>query len=550
MKKLVLFLLVFSCTIWNATAQNTAPNWSLAGNSNAGTAKLGTTNGVHLRFFTNNKERMRLTASGLVGIGTTTPTAKLQVNSGPTLDPLRVLVNNSTKLLASRNGGLSVGFSATPPANGLLVDGNVGIGITSPDPSTKMHISAVAGGTNSTGLYTIGNLYGLRAAAAATSGIGLTAQSGSLGIGIFSRGDSIGIDSQGQHIGLRAQSTDIYGVGIYSIGGYPNGTGIFSRAGFMGIDVSADSYGINSYSPHIGVLSTGDNVGVQAYSAFGRAVQGDSEVGYGGYFDSNYGTGIYATSKFSTYAGIFQGDVFISGSVTMSDGSMKRNVQEVGTAIEIINKLKPVQYEFSQAGQYARLNLPKGSHFGLVAQDVEKVLPYLVKEAQLIVPDPGKTNNGVPKEKTAQKTELKDTKTETINVKGINYTELVPLLIKALQEQQQTITTLTERVTQLEAGSGTGGKSSLGPKATGILLEQNQPNPVDQSTTFRYSIPVGATAQIHVYEANSGKLLKTIPAPANGKVQMNASDLPSGNYVYTLTVNGKLAASKHMMVYR
>ena len=39
-------------------AQNTSPYWSLAGNSNASatTSKLGTTNAVSLRLFTNNLE--------------------------------------------------------------------------------------------------------------------------------------------------------------------------------------------------------------------------------------------------------------------------------------------------------------------------------------------------------------------------------------------------------------------------------------------------------------------------------------------------------------
>jgi hypothetical protein len=33
-----------------------------------------------------------------------------------------------------------------------------------------------------------------------------------------------------------------------------------------------------------------------------------------------------------------------------------------------------------QDGEYARMNLPQGQRHGLIAQDVEKVLPDLVKE--------------------------------------------------------------------------------------------------------------------------------------------------------------------------
>ena len=66
-------------------AQNTSPYWSLAGNNNASPAsKLGTTNNISLRFYTNNIQRMIINstpAQGFVGIGTTTPTERLHVNS-------------------------------------------------------------------------------------------------------------------------------------------------------------------------------------------------------------------------------------------------------------------------------------------------------------------------------------------------------------------------------------------------------------------------------------------------------------------------------------
>jgi hypothetical protein len=49
--------------------------------------------------------------------------------------------------------------------------------------------------------------------------------------------------------------------------------------------------------------------------------------------------------------------------------------------MSIINKLQPKNYEFKTDEKYASLNLPKGTHYGLLAQDLEQVLPNLVKEA-------------------------------------------------------------------------------------------------------------------------------------------------------------------------
>lgn len=53
--------------------------WSLTGNSITGTEFLGTTNNQPLVIRTNNTERMRVTASGDVGIGTTTPLEAVEV---------------------------------------------------------------------------------------------------------------------------------------------------------------------------------------------------------------------------------------------------------------------------------------------------------------------------------------------------------------------------------------------------------------------------------------------------------------------------------------
>jgi hypothetical protein len=72
---------------WNGTAwipilsssSGSGLFWSLTGNSITGTEFLGTTNAQPLVIRTNNTERMRVTASGDVGIGTTTPLEAVEV---------------------------------------------------------------------------------------------------------------------------------------------------------------------------------------------------------------------------------------------------------------------------------------------------------------------------------------------------------------------------------------------------------------------------------------------------------------------------------------
>src|SRR3984885_2233041 len=130
MKHLFLSILILFVAAINLEAQNTSPYWSLAGNNNATShSKLGTTNNISLRFYTNNTQRMIInSAAGFVGIGTTSPTEILQVNGASGANAFRVQVDGSTKLLVHQGGGTSIGTSTIPPANGLYVAGTVSMG--------------------------------------------------------------------------------------------------------------------------------------------------------------------------------------------------------------------------------------------------------------------------------------------------------------------------------------------------------------------------------------------------------------------------------------
>lgn len=108
-------MLFFSCAFFSATAQNTSPFWSLAGNSNANTgSKLGTTNAVPLRLMTKNTERMHLDTLGRVGIGISTPQQRLHVEGSSNQT---IFVNTST--LGSGSGSAVINYAkALPTAAG------------------------------------------------------------------------------------------------------------------------------------------------------------------------------------------------------------------------------------------------------------------------------------------------------------------------------------------------------------------------------------------------------------------------------------------------
>lgn len=101
MKKIT--LLAFSLIIIsNATLQ--AQNWINGGNTLTGVGRFGTNSNNSVIFETFNTEHGRLTSAGLWGFGTSTPNAKVTVNSPTGLSPFRVQLNGSTKFLVNGAG--------------------------------------------------------------------------------------------------------------------------------------------------------------------------------------------------------------------------------------------------------------------------------------------------------------------------------------------------------------------------------------------------------------------------------------------------------------
>src|SRR5258706_3502181 len=84
MKKRIMLFLIVSILFTSISLQTAiAQSWNITGNNNAtSSSKLGTTNLVPLKFFTNNAQRMVIDSLGRVGIGITNPVNILTVKSG------------------------------------------------------------------------------------------------------------------------------------------------------------------------------------------------------------------------------------------------------------------------------------------------------------------------------------------------------------------------------------------------------------------------------------------------------------------------------------
>jgi hypothetical protein len=118
----------------NPTALVTGSAWALTGNSGTNPAVnfLGTTDAQPLVIRTNNTERMRVTATGNVGIGTAAPALRLAiVDAGvgldrPAANVLALYTNNTERVRVTATGNVGIG-TAAPTERLQVSDGNVAI---------------------------------------------------------------------------------------------------------------------------------------------------------------------------------------------------------------------------------------------------------------------------------------------------------------------------------------------------------------------------------------------------------------------------------------
>jgi hypothetical protein len=125
----------------------------------------------------------------------------------------------------------------------------------------------------------------------------------------------------------------------------------------------------------------------------------------------------------------------VTGTINTSDKRHKDNIKASSLGLEFLNKLNPVQYKFKDYEKFKRAkpeaeeeftdevikHTHKRTHYGLIAQEVEKVL----------------TDSGMTTEDFAPLTY-----DEEADLYGMRYSEYVGILIKAVQELSDKVTTL------------------------------------------------------------------------------------------------------------
>jgi hypothetical protein len=181
---------------------------------------------------------------------------------------------------------------------------------------------------------------------------------------------------------------------------------------FRGNYIGTWSFGRSSApNPIFGIKSIGQNTGDgPAYGVYGETMAGGNGALYGVYCSGNGA---------------------ISGTwVNTSDRKFKRNIQPLATGtLGKLMQVRAVSYDM-RTDEFPTMGLSKGKQVGVIAQELAEVFPELVSDDQ----HPGVNKNDPP-----------------IAYKGVNYTGLTPILIKAVQEQQALIEAQQKALDELRA---------------------------------------------------------------------------------------------------
>ncbi len=84
-----------------------------------------------------------------------------------------------------------------------------------------------------------------------------------------------------------------------------------------------------------------------------------------------------------------------------------------------------------------------------------------------------------------------------------------------------------------------------------FILYQNYPNPFNPNTIISWELVIGSKVRLEIYNILGEKLKTLIDIYYNSgkyKITFNASNLPSGVYIYTLQVNGYSASHKMLLL--
>lgn len=342
---------------------------------------------------------------------------------------------------------------------------------------------------------------------------------------------------------LKATKYADLGVGLYSSN---ESNGLTSNSyGIIGRAVATNGFQLKPASCiAIGVMGVAEN-STSGYSFGISGLLNNSSRGaaiYGSWNNS-------AKNVKGKYAGYFNGDTHVNGTLSATSliipsvttfGADAEEFDEEDDVLGKIQEMNVVSYNddmdsdskdseesielLTDAVNSTAITAKGGSprrHYGLLAQDLQRVYPDLVHEGQ-------------------------------DGSLGINYVELVPILIRSIQELKAELDYVKGNSSRMEARS-----VSLEDETTDVLsstihrnvLYQNTPNPFKEQTVIRFKLADNVqNASICIFDM-TGKMLKKLPISSDMEsVSIGGYELGEGMFLYSMIINGQMIDTKRMVI--
>ena len=366
--------------------------------------------GGQLTLSTNGTERMRIDSSGNVGIGTTSPSEKLQVDGNIRIGDTATGNNDDEEYSITSGGQLIISANdsaADVSYSGLILNAGKAGGAAASSSLVMIKTNdAEAMRIDSSGNVGIGGASGgasLQVNRASTSYIDIKSDN-SLRMRMYGDSNQAILVSEGVPLIFKYGSTEA--MRIDSSGNFLVGT---TTPGGVGVTISKSANG--------SLIAMNQDYG-NGYTQISFRYNG-TQVGQ-----------IYSSISTTTYA-------------TSSDYRLKENINYDFTALDRVAQLKPARFNFIADAD--------NTVDGFLAHEVQDIVPEAISgEKDAVREEEYEITPAVLDDDGNVVTEAEMGTREVPDYQGIDQSKLVPLLTKAIQEQQELINNLTARIEQLE----------------------------------------------------------------------------------------------------
>jgi Chaperone of endosialidase len=433
-----------------------------------------------------------------IGLGTTAPGRRFHVQTGVSNDGIRIsqITTAALELTNTTVGGRNWALFSTGTGNAQGA-GNFSI-FEYPSNLDRLFIQGTTGNIGIGTIAPVAKLHLVGTMPANVSGGAYTPKSMlkveyTASVNAFLNNQSHGIESI---LNLRSD----------------NGTNVGANAAVKGsVDWSC--------------VTPGGNIGAGSVVT---GVWGEITGGYDGF--GVYGRFSAQCTGSQAYAGYFDGRVYTTQTYNSSDRKLKQDIKPLNASLDLLMRLKPMEYSF-RVEEFKHMNLPSGRHMGFIAQELEEVLPELVASSS----SPILGENGNEQGRT--------------KFNAVNYTEIIPLLTAAMQEQQSTIQALENRINSqdLLLQHLSSGRPEAKNGRVEMLISPNPTN--DRAMVSIYLVDeVKSGSLVVVDESGKEVVRESVFGSGLKSLELSTGALGNGIYMCQFLVNGEVLAIQKLVV--